>query len=161
MALFSNVTNCPLSIITQKIWGIWCRRSPKCLAWLECGAVAVGTEITCSPCRDGYQNVRVGLLSSSGRGFYNTLLTQPQSVSHGRLRVAQQLFQLRMLPGAEQPHRVSSIRLQRVENMGHAPPGCSSCRSSRACKKAFVFERFKAGRDGGVDGRYHSPNGGE
>lgn len=46
------------------------------------------------------------------------LLAQPQPVSHGGLRDAQQLFQLRMLPGAQQLYRVGAVRLQRVENVG-------------------------------------------
>ena len=45
-------------------------------------------------------------------------LAQPQPVSHGRLCDAQQLFQLRMFPGAQQLYRISAVRLHRVENVG-------------------------------------------
>lgn len=35
------------------------------------------------------------------------------------------------------------------------------CTDLIGAEEGVRFERFKAGRDGGVDGRYHSPNGGE
>lgn len=44
------------------------------------------------------------------------LSTKPPPLSGGRLRDIQQLFQLRMLPGAQQLYGGGTVRLQRVKS---------------------------------------------